>query len=67
MKDWKAGRIGVVSTPVVDNNSTKEQRSFLERKRLGDGFRYSVSCTCFGLRALVYSFKHEALWLVAGG
>jgi len=36
MKDWRAGGIGVVSSPSVDNNSTKERRYFLERRRLGE-------------------------------
>jgi len=53
MKDWRAGGIGVVIAPVVDNNSTKKRRSFMERIRLGEGFKYRVSCRCFALRALV--------------
>jgi len=51
MKYWRArGRpIGAFGSPLVDNTSTKQRRGFLERRRLGDGFRYRVSCArCFG-------------------
>jgi len=36
MKDWRSGGIGVGGSPLVDNNSTKERRGFLERRRLGE-------------------------------
>ena len=53
MKDWRAGEVGVVGSPLVDNNSTKGRRCFLERIRLGDDFKYRGSCKrCFGLRVL---------------
>jgi len=53
MKDGRAAGIGVVGSPLIDN-STKERRGFLERRRLGEGFRYRVLCrNCFGLSALV--------------
>jgi len=66
MKDWRAAGIGVVGSPSIDNNSTKERRVFQERRHLGEGFRYRVSFRrCFGLRALVQSFKREALRLVS--
>jgi len=54
MKDWRAAGIGVVGSPLIDSHSTKERRGFLERRHLGEGFRYRVLCRrCFGLRALV--------------
>jgi len=28
MKDWRAGGIGVVGSPLIDNNSTKEHFGF---------------------------------------
>jgi len=34
MKDWRAEGIGVVGSPLIDNNSTKERKDFLERSRL---------------------------------
>jgi len=64
MKDWRAAWIGVAGSPLIDNNSTKERRGFLEQRRLGEGFRYRVSCKrCFGLRfwCKVSSMKHCAL------
>jgi len=39
MKDWRAGGIGVVGSPLIDNNSTKERRGFLEWRRLGKDFK----------------------------
>ena len=53
IKDWRAAGIGVVGSPLIESNSTKEHRGFLERRRL-EGFRYRVLCrNCFGLSALV--------------
>jgi len=52
MKDWRAAGIGVVGSPLIDNNSTKERRGFLERRRLGDRFRSTAPCS---------SMKHCAL------
>ena len=40
MKDWRAAGIGVVSSPLIDSNSTNERRAFLEWRRLGEGFRH---------------------------
>jgi len=51
---WRTAGIGVVGSPLIDNNSTKERRDFLEWRRFGEGFRYRVSWRrCFGSRALV--------------
>ena len=67
MKDLRAGGISVVCSLLLDNNWTKEWRGFLEWRRL-EGCRYRVLCRrCFGLRVLMSSFKHEALWLVSVG
>ena len=35
MKDWRAGGIGVVHSPLIDNNFAKERRGFLERRCFG--------------------------------
>ena len=68
MKDWRVAGTDVVGSPPIDSNSTKERWGFLERRRLGEGFRCRVSCRrCFGLRALVQSLKYEALRLVSDG